>query len=156
MDSTKDTPCEKRVGLFNGLHRHRGPCVEEGAPVTRPVGVLDPAPPKGSAVLDQKPNPSGTPNPRTAPGRSTGSHRWTLLVLLGFNLALSWSKLAILSVMFVHLVQSGSYLAPTWPIFAPTWPNLAPTWPNLVPSWPNLAPTWHNFGPNLVQHGPKI
>ena len=24
---------------------------EEGAPVTRPVGVLDPAPPKGSAVL---------------------------------------------------------------------------------------------------------
>ena len=68
----------------------------------------------------------------------------------------TWSNLAVLFAMFVHLVQPGSYLAPTWPIFAPTWPNLAPTWPNLVPSWPNLAPTWSNFGPNLVQHGPKI
>ena len=94
---------------------------------------------------------SKSPNPRTATGRATGSHRWTLLVLLGFNLALSSSKLAVLSVMFVHLVQLGSYLAPPWPIFAPTWPNLAPTWPNLVPSWPNLAPTWSNMVPKSNQ-----
>ena len=31
--------------------KQRGPCVEEGAPVTRPVGVLDPAPPKGCSCV---------------------------------------------------------------------------------------------------------
>ena len=121
-----------------------------------PAGQLDPAPPKGSAVLDQKPNPSGMLTIvklqalRVVPPRPNISLRAGHLVLLGSNLALSWSNLAVLSAMFVHLVQSGSYLAPTWSIFAPTWLNLAPTWPNLVPSWPNLAPTWSNFGPNLV------
>ena len=90
------------------------------------------------------------------PGRVTAEPRTRNLLQLGPTLALCWSNLAVLSVMFVHLVQLGSYLAPTWSIFAPTWPNLAPTWPNLVPSWPNLAPTWSNFGPNLVQLGPKI
>ena len=153
MDSTKDTPCEKRVGLFNGLHRHRGPCVEEGAPVTRPVGVLDPAPPKGCSCVglmtDSDQILTKSPNPRTATGRTSASKIWCFL-------APTWSFLAVLSAMFVHLVQPGSYLAPTWSLFGPTWPNLAPTWSNLVPSWPNLAPTWSNFGPNLVQHGPKI
>ena len=89
-------------------------------------------------------------------GRCPDCHRPQVLLQLGPTLALSWSNLAVLSVMFVHLVQLGSYLAPTWSIFAPTWPNFPPTWPNLVPSWPNLAPTWSNFGPNLVQLGPKI
>ena len=148
-----------------GTEVHTQRCLQrvfEGAPVTRPVGVLDPAPPKGSAVLDQKPNPSGMLTIvklqalRVVAPAPSGHHPDPKFVATWTNLALSWSNLAVLSAMFVHLVQSGSYLAPTWSIFAPTWLNLAPTWPNLVPSWPNLAPTWSNFGPNLVQLGPKI
>ena len=71
-------------------------------------------------------------------------HRTTGQVFLtsGLQFCSSWLILLVLSSMFVHLVQPGSNLAPTWSIFAPTWSNLAPTWPNLVPSWPNLAPTW--------------
>ena len=74
----------------------------------------------------------------------------------GLQFGSSWLILLVLSSMFDHFVQPGSYLAPTWSIFAPTWLNLAPTWPNLVPSWPNLAPTWSNFRPNSVQHVPNL
>ena len=93
------------------------------------------------------------PKPQEPPG---AYHRTVKIMLLGSLSGPTWSNLVVLSAMFVHLVQSGSYLAPTWSIFAPTWLNLPPTWPNLVPSWPNLAPTWSNFGPNLVQLGPRI
>ena len=78
------------------------------------------------------------------------AHPYPGFVATWTNLALCWSNLAVLSVMFVHLVHLGSYLTPTWPICAPTWPNFPPTWPNLVASWPNLPPTWSNFGPNLA------
>ena len=135
-----------------GTEVHTQRCLQrvfEGAPVTRPVGVLDPAPPKGCSCVGFMTDSCKSPNPRSRPGQTTVSIICPLW-------APTWSNLAVLSSMFVHLVQLGSYLAPTWAIFAPTWPNLAPTWPNLVPSWPNLPPTWSNFGPNLVQLGPKI
>ena len=129
--------------------RHRGPCVKKGAPVTRPVGVLDLAPPKGCSCIRHTSDPVHS----VQFNRPTGAdHRKRP----GLNLAPTWSNLAVLSSMFVHLVHPGSYLAPTWPIFAPTWPKLAPTWRKLAPTWPNLAPTWSNFAPNLVQHGSKI
>ena len=155
------------TNMFNnsassGHHSSAFHKVFEGAPVTRPVGVLDPAPPKGSAVLNQKPNPSGMLTIvklqaiRGVSPAPSGHHPDPKFVATWTNLALCWSKLAVLSVMFVHLVHLGSYLASTWSIFAPTWSNCPPTWPNLVPSWRNLVPTWSNFGPNLVQLGPKI
>ena len=152
MDSTKDTPCEKRVGLFNGLHRHRGPCVEEGAPVTRPVGVLDPAPPKGCSCVERLVRfcqildyckTTGSPG-RTSDSRiccnldQLGSHLVQLgrlvrhvrpscptWLLLGSNLAHLCSNLAQLSA---NLAQLG--------------PILAQLGSNLVQFWSQLGPTW--------------
>ena len=89
MDARKDTPFEKRVGLFNGLHRHRGACVEEGALVTRPVGVLDPAPPKGCSCVELMTDSNQIPKPEEPPG---AYHRIETLVYLGSNLAPTWSN----------------------------------------------------------------
>ena len=126
-----------------------GTCKEEGAPVTRPVGVLDPAPPKGSAVLDRCQILSVSPNPRTATGRPTEpkiccnlDQLGSILVqlgrlvrhvrpscptwlLLGSNLAHLCSNLAQLTA---NLVQLG--------------PILAQLGSNLVQFWSQLGPTW--------------
>ena len=110
--------------------------------MTRPVGVSNPAPPKGCSCVGPLARFCQILHIRQILGSVRGV---PLADTFGASWLFSgptWSNLAVLSAMFVHLVHPGFYLAPTWPIFAPTWPNLAPTWPNLVPSWPNLAPTW--------------
>ena len=149
MDSTKDTPYEKRVGLFNGLHRHRGPCVEEGAPVTRPVGVLDPAPPKGSAVLDRCQILSVSPNPRIRPGRSTASEiccnldqLGSILVQLGRLVGHVRPSCPIWLLLGSNLVHLCSNLAQLSANLAQLGPILAQLGSNLVQFWSQLGPTW--------------
>ena len=123
--------------------------------MTRPVGVSDPAPPKGSAVLDLKPNPSGmltivklqairgVPPPATdlhfccnldqlgsilvQLGRLVGHVRpcCPTWLLLGFSLAHLCSNLAQLSANFGQLG-----------------PILAQLGSNLVQFWSQLGPTW--------------
>ena len=152
MDSTKDTPCEKHVGLFNGLHRHRGHYKEEGAPVTRPVGVLDPAPPKGCSCVgfmtDSDQILTKSPNPRTATGRTSGLIFCCVLAHLSSNL-----------VQLARLVRHVRPSGPTWFLLGS---NLAHLCSNLAQLSANsqFGRTWFQlgpiFGPNLVQHGPKI
>ena len=127
----------------------------EGAPVTRPVGVLDPAPPKGSAVLDQKPNPSGmltivklqalrvvAPAPSGSEiccnldqlgsmlvqvGRLVGHVRPSCptWLLLGSNMDHLCSNLAQLSA---NLAQLGPILAQLGSKLVQFWSQLGPTW----------------------------
>ena len=129
--------------------RHRGPCVKEGAPVTRPVGVLDPAPPKGCSCVEFMTDSCKSPNPRSRPGRTTVRTIWSVLalfwsnlvqlgrlvrhvrpscstwLLLGSNLAHLCSNLAQLSA---NLAQLGSILAHLGSNLVPFWSQLGPTW----------------------------
>ena len=129
--------------------RHRGPCVEEGAPVTRPVGVLDPAPPKGSAVLDHLQILSVSPNPRTATGRVTESIFCCNLDQLGSMLVQvgrlvghvrpscpTWLLLGSnLAHLCSNLVQLSANLAQLGPILAQLGSNLVQFWSQLGPTW---------------------
>ena len=120
--------------------------------MTRPVGVLDPAPPKGCCCVESLTNPVHSVQFTNRPGRTTAAITFPLW-------APTWSNLAVLSSIFVHLVHPGSYLAPTWSIFAPILAqlsaNLAHLGPifaqlgsNLVQFWSQLGPTWSQ---NLIK-----
>ena len=94
---------------------HRG-----GAPVTRPVGVLDPAPPKGCSCVGSDTKSFRFPKPQDRRG---SSHRMLTFCLLG---------------------PTWLYLGPTWPSCPPCssiLSNLAPTWLQLGPSLPQLGST---------------
>ena len=154
---------EKRVGLFHGLHkRHtvRKACWPlqwatqaqrsmrgggEGAPVTRPVGVLDPAPPKGSAVLDHLQNLSVSPNPRQSTGRVTAGQ-------ICWFLALTWLNLVQLGRLVFHV-------RPSCPIWLLLGSNLAILCSNLAQLSANLAhlgPILAQLGANLVQFSSQL
>ena len=146
MDSTKDTPCEKRVGLFNGLHRHRGHYREEEAPVTRPVGVLDPAPPKGCSCVESFVRFLQIPKPQDLPGAYL---RDEVLLLVGSNLVQlgglvrhvrpscsTWLLLGSnLGHLCSNLAQLSANLAQLGPILAQLGSNLAQFWSQLGPTW---------------------
>ena len=125
--------------------------------MTRPVGVLDPAPPKGSAVLDQKPNPSGMLTivklqaNRVVSPAATDPDFCCNLDQLWLYVGPSWpscrSCSSILSNLAPTLLQLGPsllQLGPTFRQLGPTWSHLAPTWlqlgPILVPTWSNMVP----------------
>ena len=135
--------------------KHRRPCIEEGAPVTRPVGVLDPAPPKGSAVLNQKPNPSGTPNPRTAAGRLTDElfccnldQLGSILVQLGRLVGHVRPSCPTWLLLGSNLVHLCSNLAQLTANLVQLGPILAQLGSNLVQFWSQLGPTWSQ---NLIK-----
>ena len=123
--------------------------------MTRPLGVLDPAPPQGCSCVGSLSDSAKFFKILQILGALRVVPPCGVFVATWTNLALSWSNLAVLSAMFVHLVQLVSYLASTWTIFAPTWLNLAPTWPNLLPSWPNFGPTWSILVPTWSNMVPK-
>ena len=160
----------KRVGLFHGLrkrHTVRKACWplqwttqaqrsmrggEEGTPVTRPVGVLDPAPPKGCScvgplvrfcqIVDYC-KTTGSPGRVTADifccnldqlgsilvqlGRLVRHVRplCPIWLLLGSNLVHLCSNLAQLSA---NLAQLGSILAQLGSNLVQFWSQLGPTW----------------------------
>ena len=117
--------------------------------MTRPVGVLDPAPPKGSAVLNRIPNPSGTPNPRTATGRFTAARfccnldqLGSILVQLGRlvrHVRPSCPTWLLLGSNLVHLCSNLAQLSAN---LAQLGPILAQLGSNLVQFWSQLGPTW--------------
>ena len=145
MDSTKDTPCEKRVGLFNGQHRHRGPCVEEGAPVTRPVGVLDPAPPKGCSCVERLVRFCQIVDyckTTGHPGRITGSSFFPPTAIF----VATWHQLGSILVQLGRLVRHVRPSCPTWLLLGS---NLVHLCSNLAQLSANLA----QLGPILAQLG---
>ena len=113
--------------------RHRGPCVKEGAPVTRPVGVLDPAPPKGCSCVESKTKSFRFPKPQDPPG---AYHRRRKVVLVGSVL-----------VLLGRLVRYVRPSCPTWLLLGS---NLAHLCSNLAQLTANLA----QLGPILAQLGP--
>ena len=128
-----------------------------GAPVARPVGVLViRRPRRGAAVLDRKPNPSGTPNPRTAPGRFTDSTFCCNLDQLG-------SILVQLGRLVRHVRPScpswlllGSNLAHLCSILAQLSANLAQLGPILAQLGSNLVQFWSQLGPTWSQNLTKM
>ena len=110
IEVSQTTTCRQKTLWLRGPKHTQRCIVEEGAPVTRPVGVLDPAPPKGCSCVGS--DARFCPNPQT-PGSVRGVPPESLFVDSRHQLGPTWSNLAVLSGMFVYLVQPGSYLAPT-------------------------------------------
>ena len=98
--------------------------VFEWAPVTRPVGVLDPAPPKGcSCVGPETKSFRNVTKLQGHPGRVTGGP---------------------VSIFCCNLDQLWLYLGPSWPSCrscSSILSNLAPTWLQLGPSLLQLGST---------------
>ena len=133
--------------------------VFEGAPVTRPVGVLDiyiyPAPPKGSAVLDQKPNPSGmltivklqairgvSPAPSVSIFCCNLDQLGSMLVQVGRLVGHARPSCPTWFLLGSNLVHLCSNLAQLSANLAQLGPILAQLGSNLVQFWSQLGPTW--------------
>ena len=108
-----------------------------------PAGQLDPAPPKGSAVLNQKPNPSGM---------------LTIVKLQALRViapcpkfVATWTNFGSMLVEVGRLVGHVRPSCPTWLLLGSTLVQLCP---NLVQPSANLAqvgPILAQLGSNLVQ-----
>ena len=128
--------------IFNGLYSTE----VEGAPVTRPVGVLDPAPPKGCSCVESKTKSFRFPKPQDPSGAYL---RVSYLLQLGptwLYLGATWLSCppssSILSNMAPSWLQLGSsllLLGPTYRQLGPTWSHLGSTW---LQFWSQLGPTW--------------
>ena len=127
---------------------------EEGAPVTRPVDVLDPAPPKGCSCVERLTIVTKLLTIvklqaiRGVPPRATVSRICCNLDKLGSMLVQvgrlvghvrpSCPTWLLLGFNLVHLCSNLVQLCANLAHFAP---NLAPRWVNLGPTWIKLAPT---------------
>ena len=136
--------------------RRRGPCVKEGAPVTRPMGVLDPAPPKGCSCVEPLTNTVHSANSTTPPGRPT------LCVKLTFGLQF-WLNLAQLGHLVLHIRPScpawlllGSNLAHLCSNLAQLSANLAQLGPILAQLGSNWVQFWFQLGPTWSQNLTKM
>ena len=108
-------------------------------PVTRPVGVLDPAPPKGCSCVESE--TKSFRNPKLGP-------TWLYL-------GPTWPSCRSCSSILSNLAPTWLQLGPSLLQLGPTFRQLGPTWSHLVPTWlhlgPILVPTWSNMVPKSDQ-----
>ena len=151
----------KRVGLFHGLqkrHTVRKACWplqwttqaqrsmrggEEGAPVTRPVGILDPAPPKGCSCVERLVRFCQIVDYC----KTTGRAGRTSVCAISWNLALTWLNLVQLGCLVRHVRPS----CPTWLLLGSNLVHLCSNLAQLSANLAQLGRILAQFASNLVQ-----
>ena len=130
----------------------------EGAPVIRPVGVLDPAPPKGCSCVRPLTNPVHSVHSVQFNQAHGSCHRAGVRAQLGSFLAQLgpiWPSCPSCSSILSTLVPAWLQLGPSLLQLGPTYRQLGPTWSHLGSTWlqlgPILVPTWSNMVPKSDQ-----
>ena len=113
--------------------------------MTRPVGVFDPAPPKGCSFAGLMTDSCRSPNPRSRPGRTSESENW-------FILALFWPNL----VQLGHLVRHVRPSCPTWLLLVSNLAHLCSNLAQLSANLAQLGPILAQLGSNLVQFSSQL
>ena len=114
--------------------------------MTRPVGVLDPAPPKGCSCVEPLTNPVHSVHPvhsvqfTTSPGRPSHSEKT-------FTWAPIWLNLAQLACLVLHVRPSCS----TWLLLGSNLAHLCSNLVQLTANLVQLGPILAQLGSNLVQ-----
>ena len=139
--------------------RHRGPNMKFGSPVTRPVGVLDPAPPKGCSCVRPLTNPVHSVHPV----HSVQFIRLHGSFLRFYQPSLMGSNLVQLGRLVLHVAPScstwlllGSNLAHLCSNLAQLSANLAQLVPILAQLGSNLVQFWSQLGPIWSQNLTKM